>query len=73
MELSANHNTQQIVEVCSDFEKRNQLEKHLEKISVENTKVLIIFVATKRAADDITKYLRQDGRPALAIYEDKER
>ncbi|KDR79061.1 hypothetical protein GALMADRAFT_224313 [Galerina marginata CBS 339.88] len=71
MELTANHNIQQIVDVCSDFEKRNKLIKHLDQISAENAKVLI-FVATKRVADDITKYLRQDGWPALAIHGDKE-
>lgn len=37
----------------------------------ENAKVLI-FVGTKRVADDITKFLRQDGWPALAIHGDKE-
>ena len=71
MELTANHNIQQIVDVVSDFEKRNKLIKHLDQISAENAKVLI-FVATKRVADDITKYLRQDGWPALAIHGDKE-
>ncbi|KAF9024948.1 DEAD-domain-containing protein [Hymenopellis radicata] len=71
MELTANHNIQQIIEVCSDFEKRGKLEQHLDKISSENAKVLI-FVATKRVADDITKYLRQEGWPALAIHGDKE-
>ncbi|KAF8896491.1 P-loop containing nucleoside triphosphate hydrolase protein [Infundibulicybe gibba] len=71
MELTANHNIQQIVDVCSDFEKRAKLIKHLDQISAENAKVLI-FVATKRVADDITKYLRQDGWPALAIHGDKE-
>ncbi|KAJ3787810.1 P-loop containing nucleoside triphosphate hydrolase protein [Lentinula aff. detonsa] len=71
MELTANHNITQIVDVCSDFEKRNKMITHLEKISSENAKVLI-FVATKRVADDITKYLRQDGWPALAIHGDKE-
>jgi len=71
MELTANHNIQQIVEVCSDFEKRGKLIKHLDQISSENAKVLI-FVGTKRVADDITKYLRQDGWPALAIHGDKE-
>lgn len=71
MELTANPNIQQIIEVCSDFEKRNKLIKHLDQISAENAKVLI-FVATKRVADDITKYLRQDGWPALAIHGDKE-
>ncbi|KAJ6612241.1 P-loop containing nucleoside triphosphate hydrolase protein [Mycena sp. CBHHK59/15] len=71
MELTANHNIAQIVEVCSDFEKRGKLAKHLDQIGAENAKVLI-FVGTKRVADDITKYLRQDGWPALAIHGDKE-
>ena len=71
MELTANHNITQIVEVCTDFEKRAKLIKHLDYISTQNAKVLI-FVGTKRVADDITKYLRQDGWPALAIHGDKE-
>ena len=71
MELTANHNIAQIVEVCSDFEKRSKLINHLDQISQEHAKVLI-FVGTKRIADDITKYLRQDGWPALAIHGDKE-
>jgi ATP-dependent RNA helicase DDX5/DBP2 len=71
MELTANTNITQVVEVCSDFDKRNKLLKHLDQISNENAKVLI-FVSTKRTADDITKYLRQDGWPALAIHGDKE-
>ena len=71
MDLAANHNIKQVIEVCTDFEKRGKLERHLEQISHENAKVLI-FVGTKRVADDITKYLRQDGWPALAIHGDKE-
>lgn len=31
----------------------------------------IIFTATKRTADDVTRALRQDGWPALAIHGDK--
>jgi len=71
MELTANHNIKQNIEICTDFEKRGKLVKHLDQISSENAKVLI-FVGTKRVADDITKYLRQDGWPALAIHGDKE-
>jgi len=71
LELSANVNITQHVDVVTDFEKRNKLLKHLEQISNENAKVLI-FVGTKKVADDITKYLRQDGWPALAIHGDKE-
>ena len=71
MELTANHNIRQIISVCTDFEKRTKLIKHLDQISQESAKVLI-FVGTKRVADDITKYLRTDGWPALAIHGDKE-
>lgn len=49
----------------------HRLVQHLEKISAEGAKVLI-FVATKRTADELTKYLRQDGWPALAIHGDKQ-
>lgn len=49
----------------------SRLVQHLEKISAESAKVLI-FVGTKRVADDLTKYLRQDGWPALAIHGDKQ-
>lgn len=71
LDLSANINITQVVEVCTEFEKRGKLVKHLEMISQNNGKVLI-FVATKRTADDLTKYLRQDGWPALAIHGDKQ-
>jgi ATP-dependent RNA helicase DDX5/DBP2 len=70
MDLTANHNVKQVIEVCTDFEKRAKLVKHLDQISQENGKVLI-FVGTKRVADDLTKFLRQDGWPALAIHGDK--
>ena len=71
IELAANHNVKQEIEVCTEFEKRGRLIKHLDHISQENSKVLI-FTATKRIADDLTKYLRQDGWPALAIHGDKQ-
>jgi ATP-dependent RNA helicase DDX5/DBP2 len=54
LELSANLSITQIVEVCSDYEKRAKLVKWLEKISSESAKVLI-FIGTKRVADDLTK------------------
>jgi ATP-dependent RNA helicase DDX5/DBP2 len=70
MDLSANHNVAQYVEICSEYDKRPKLLKHLEQISQENAKVLI-FVGTKRVADDLTKFMRMDGWPALAIHGDK--
>lgn len=65
MDLSANHRITQIVEVVSEFEKRDRMSKHLESIMDDKDNKVLIFTGTKRVADDITRYLRQDGWPAL--------
>lgn len=65
MDLSANHRITQIVEIVSDFEKRERLSKHLERIMDDRNNKVLIFVGTKRVADDVTRFLRQDGWPAL--------
>ena len=65
LELSANHRITQIVEVVSDFEKRDRMTKHLEQIMEDRDNKILIFTGTKRVADDITRFLRQDGWPAL--------
>ncbi|KAK9236096.1 P-loop containing nucleoside triphosphate hydrolase protein [Lipomyces kononenkoae] len=71
LELSASHNITQIVEVVTELEKRDRLIKHLEKAMDKQDSKILVFVGTKRVADDITKFLRQDGWPALAIHGDK--
>ncbi|CAK7242345.1 MAG: ATP-dependent RNA helicase dbp2 [Sporothrix thermara] len=74
LDLSANHRITQIVEVVTESEKRDRMIKHLEKAlddKEKNNKVLI-FTGTKRVADDITRFLRQDGWPALSIHGDKQ-
>lgn len=65
MDLSANHRILQIVEIISDFEKRDRMTGHLERIMDEKHSKVLIFTGTKRVADDITRFLRQDGWPAL--------
>ncbi|CCF56753.1 hypothetical protein KAFR_0B04560 [Kazachstania africana CBS 2517] len=72
LELSASHNITQLVEVLSDFEKRDRLSKHLEIASEDKDSKILVFASTKRTCDDITKYLRADGWPALAIHGDKD-
>ncbi|KAK3956921.1 ATP-dependent RNA helicase dbp-2 [Pseudoneurospora amorphoporcata] len=74
MDLAANHRITQIVEVVSESEKRDRMIKHLEKVMEgrENTNKILIFTGTKRVADDITRFLRQDGWPALSIHGDKQ-
>jgi ATP-dependent RNA helicase DDX5/DBP2 len=72
MELAANHRITQIVEVVSEHEKRDRMAKHLESIMDNKDNKVLIFVGTKRVADDITRFLRQDGWPALSIHGDKQ-
>ena len=67
LDLSANHRITQIIEVVSDFEKRDKMIKHLEKIMETRTNKILIFTSTKRVADEITRFLRQDGWPALCM------
>ena len=70
MDLSANHRITQIVEICSDFDKRDRMSKHMERIMDESKdSKILIFTGTKRVADDITRFLRQDGWPALCKYQ----
>ncbi|CAO3599192.1 unnamed protein product [Absidia cylindrospora] len=73
LSLSASQNVTQTVEVCDQTEKRGKLITQLEKImdEPEGERKTIIFTSTKRTADEITRYLRQDGFPALAIHGDK--
>lgn len=72
LELAASHTIKQIVEVVSDFEKRDRLVKHLEIGSKDQDSKIIIFASTKRTCDEITSFLRQDGWPALSIHGDKQ-
>lgn len=72
MELAANHRITQVVEVVSDFEKRDKMSKHIEAIMEDKNNKILVFTGTKRVADDITRFLRQDGWPALSIHGDKQ-
>ncbi|KAL6916010.1 hypothetical protein FSST1_007505 [Fusarium sambucinum] len=72
MELAANHRITQVVEVVTEMEKRDRMIKHMEKVMENKENKILIFVGTKRVADEITRFLRQDGWPALSIHGDKQ-
>lgn len=72
LDLAANHRITQIVEVCNESEKRDKMIRHLEKIMDDKNNKILIFTGTKRVADEITRFLRQDGWPALSIHGDKQ-
>lgn len=71
LQLSANHNILQIVDVCNDGEKENKLIRLMEEIMSEKENKTIIFVETKRRCDDLTRRMRRDGWPAMGIHGDK--
>lgn len=67
-DLSANHRINQVIDVVSDFDKRDRMSYHLDKVMSESSKAkVLIFTGTKRVADEITRFLRQDGWPALCM------
>uniref|UniRef100_A0A9J8ACN2 RNA helicase n=2 Tax=Cyprinus carpio TaxID=7962 RepID=A0A9J8ACN2_CYPCA len=71
LELSANHNILQIVDVCMENEKDLKLIQLMEEIMAEKENKTIIFVETKKRCDELTGRMRRDGWPAMCIHGDK--
>ncbi|XP_013380174.1 ATP-dependent RNA helicase dbp2-like isoform X2 [Lingula anatina] len=71
LQLSANHNILQIIDVCADNEKDFKLGKLLEEIMAERENKTLVFTETKRRADDLGRRMRRDGWPAVCIHGDK--
>ncbi|XP_014248236.1 DEAD-box ATP-dependent RNA helicase 20-like isoform X2 [Cimex lectularius] len=71
LELAANHNIRQIVEIIDDNEKESKLSSLLRELGSEQGFKAIIFVETKKKVDDITKQIRNEGWQAICIHGDK--
>jgi ATP-dependent RNA helicase DDX5/DBP2 len=71
LDVSANRNVRQIVQVCSEFDKRALLIQNMREIQMEGPAKTLVFTATKRTADDITRVLRDSKFAALVIHGDK--
>ncbi|VDP33577.1 unnamed protein product, partial [Heligmosomoides polygyrus] len=71
MELAANHNITQLVDVLEEHAKQARLMQLLNDIMNQPECKTIIFVETKRKADDLTRWMRRDGWPTLCIHGDK--
>jgi len=61
LNLSANHNILQIVDVCLEHEKTFKLRKLLEEVGGECDSKTIIFVETKRKVEEITRNIKREG------------
>ncbi|XP_019866485.2 uncharacterized protein LOC109595549 [Aethina tumida] len=73
LQLSANHNILQIVDVCQEHEKENKLNQLLQEIgnNGEPGAKVIIFVETKKKVENITRQIRRFGWPAVCMHGDK--
>ncbi|CAH0546381.1 unnamed protein product [Brassicogethes aeneus] len=73
LQLSANHNILQIVDVCQEHEKETKLSQLLQEIGncSEQGEKIIIFVETKKKVENITKGIRRFGWPAVCMHGDK--
>lgn len=71
MELAANHNITQHVELVDEFGKQDRLFHLLNEIMQEPECKVLIFVQTKRLADQLTQKMRRNGLPGLCIHGDK--
>jgi len=73
LELSANHNIQQIVKFCHENDKQDNLTNLLKEIynQGENPGKIIIFTETKKRVDIVNRYIRGFGVSCGAIHGDK--
>ncbi|KAL3877627.1 hypothetical protein ACJMK2_035328 [Sinanodonta woodiana] len=71
LSLAANHNILQIIDVCQESEKDYKLIKLLEEIMQEKENKTLLFVETKRKADELTRRMKREGWPVLCIHGDK--
>ncbi|CAG0914664.1 unnamed protein product [Notodromas monacha] len=71
LQLAANHNILQIVDVCQEWEKDEKLFRLLEEISQNRERKTLIFTETKKGADELTRRMRRQGYSAMTIHGDK--
>jgi ATP-dependent RNA helicase DDX5/DBP2 len=73
LELCANHNILQFVEVCTEYEKDAKLRDLLQEITqnVTEESKIIIFVETKRKVEVITRKIRSFGLDVVCMHGDK--
>ncbi|XP_031629612.1 ATP-dependent RNA helicase p62 [Contarinia nasturtii] len=73
LELAANHNIRQIINVCADSDKEEKLQALLESIYDSDKEVgkIIIFAETKARVETVARYIRSFNVHCVAIHGDK--
>lgn len=69
LELSANHNIKQIVQICSDMDKESKLQELLESIydTDANPGKVIIFAETKARVENVARFIRNFNVECVAV------
>lgn len=70
LELSANHNIRQIINMCTDSDKEEKLQTLLESIYDANDKEvgkIIIFSETKARVEQVARFIRSFGVQCVAV------
>lgn len=70
LDLTANKDVTQVIEICEDKEKYRSLLRYLRENWSTRDRVLV-FVETKKGCDMLTRSLRADGFSARAMHGDK--
>ena len=70
LDLTANKDVTQVIEICEDKEKYRNLLRYLRENLSTRDRVLV-FVETKKGCDMLTRSLRADGFAARAMHGDK--
>ncbi|KAI5694708.1 hypothetical protein M8J75_003703 [Diaphorina citri] len=71
LQLSANHNISQVIEVVQDYEKEKRLFNLIRELAKNPAFKVIVFVETKKKVEDITRALRRERHSAICIHGDK--
>jgi ATP-dependent RNA helicase DDX5/DBP2 len=71
LNLSANNNIKQIIKVCEENEKEQELIGLLKTLTSDASNKSIIFVETKKKVEDILKIIQREGYQANSIHGDK--
>lgn len=70
LDLTANKDVRQVIEICEDKDKYPNLLRYLRENWSPKDRVLV-FVETKKGCDTLTRSLRADGYQARAMHGDK--
>lgn len=71
LEIHANHNILQVVEVCNELQKERKVIDQIRDIMTQEENKTLIFVETKKKCDDLGRKIKREGYAVCVIHGDK--